>query len=222
MPAQQQAVNVVRYFKRHPQTNQELQDLNKKKRISMWVAFVISLITIPVFYYYDNRQISETELLTIDNLTLSKNPDYTGGKRPRINIYLTSTNRTLVVNVEELGCVDKDEIINTLKTSDTISIKIFKSDKADFYETGFLSKFQKIYGLNKDGNEYIKVSCRNLISTKRTNGAMFASQASAILSLFLIVFVYRKKTNKPTNKFMNIDPITLVCLCWFLALLIYR
>ena len=188
----------------------------------MWVAFVISLITIPVFYYYDNRQISEAELLTIDNLTLSQNPDYTGGKRPRINIYLTNTNRKPVVNFEELACVDKDEILNTLKTRDRISIKIFKSDKADFYETDFFSTFQKIYGLNKDGNEYIKVRCRNLISTKRTNRAMFASEASAILSLFLIVFVYRKKNNKPTNKFTSIDPITTVCLCWFLALLIYR
>jgi hypothetical protein len=199
-----------------------LKDINKKKRISMWVAFVISLITIPIFYYYDNRQISETELLTIGNLTLSQNPDYTDGKRPRINIYLTNTSRTLVVNLEELGCVDKDEILNTLKTRDTISIKIFESDKADFYETGFLSKFQKIYGLKKNGNEYIKVSCRNLISTKRTNGAMFASVISAILSLFLVIFVYRKKTSKPTNVLMNIDPITIVCLCWFLALLIYR
>jgi hypothetical protein len=98
----------------------------------MWVVFAICLITIPIFYFYDNRKISQANLLEIDNLTLAQSPDYLGGKRPRININLTSTDRTLVVNLEELNCVSKDEILKDFKTSDKISIKILSSDKEDF------------------------------------------------------------------------------------------
>ena len=129
----------------------------------MWVAFIICLIAIPIFYYYDNKQISQADLLEVDNLIISQSPDFIGGRRPRINIHLTNTDRTLVVNLEELNCVNKDEILNSFKTNDTISIKIFSSDTADFYKTGLISKFQKTYGLKKNGQEFIELSCRNLI-----------------------------------------------------------
>ena len=186
----------------------------------MWIAFVICLITMPIFYFYDNKQISQADLLEIDNLTLAQNPDYFGGKRPRININLTNTDRTLVVNLEELNCVSKDEILKDFKTSDKISIKIFSSDKEDFYKTGTISKYQKIYGLQKNGREYIQLACRNSISTKKTIAAMYASIATALLSLLLALLVFR-----PNNKFERVgiiysDPITVVCFCWFVVVII--
>ena len=192
----------------------------------MWVSFVICLITIPVFFYYDNRQISEDNLFKIDNLTLAQNPNFTEGKRPRININLTNTKRTLVVNLEELTCVNKDEILNNFKTTDTISIKIFSSDKADFYKVSAISKFQKIYGLNKHGRQFIELSCRNLVSTKKTIAAIYASGVTAILSFILAVFVFIPKAKFATKGIIYSDPITVISFCWFLimilALLILR
>ena len=186
----------------------------------MWVAFVICLITIPVFYYFDNKQISESDLFKIDNLTLTQNPDYIGGKRPRININVTNSDRTLVVNLEELNCVNKDEILKNFKTSDTISIKIFSTDKADFYKTGFISKFQKIYGLKKDGREFIELSCRNLVSTKKTIAAIYASGTTAILSFLLAAFVFRPKAKFEKKGTIYKDPITVTCFCWLLVMIL--
>jgi hypothetical protein len=176
----------------------------------MWVAFTICLISIPFFYYYDNRQISQADLLEINNLTLSQDPDFTGGKRPRINIHLTNTDRTLVVNLEELNCVSKDEILNNFKTNDKISIKIFSTDTADFYKTGLISKFQKIYGLKKNEREFIELSCRNLVSTKKTMAAIYASVASAFLSFTLAAFVFRPKTNYERKGIIYKDPIMIL------------
>jgi hypothetical protein len=186
----------------------------------MWVAFVICLISIPVFYYYDNRQISETDLLEIGNLTLAQSPDYLSGKRPRININLTNTDRTLVVNLEELNCVTKDEILSNFKRNDTISIKIFIADKEDFYKTGIISKFQKIYGLKKNGQEYIQLACRNSVSTKKTIAAIYASCATAILSFILAILVFRPNIKFGKKGIIYSDPITVVCFCWFLVLII--
>ena len=186
----------------------------------MWIVFVISLITIPLFYYFDNRQISETELSIIDNLTLSQNPDYTSGKRPKINIYLKNTERILVVNLEELNCVDKDDILKNLKEKDTISIKILKSDLAEFNEIGIISKYQKLYGLSKNEREYIKLSCRNKISNVKTIAATYASFVSAILSLILALFVFKPKITYERKGFLYNDPITIICLCWFLVTII--
>ena len=186
----------------------------------MWIAFAISLITIPIFYYYDNRQISEADLLVIDNLTLSQNPDYTGGKRTRININLTNTDRTLVVNLEELNCVSKDDILSSFKRGDTISIKLFSSDTAEFYKTGLISKFQKIYGLKKGGQEYIELSCRNSVSSKKTIAAIYASLATAILSLILAATAFRPKTKYEKKGIIRNDPITIICFFWFIVMLI--
>ena len=199
-----------------------LQDINKKKRISMWIACVMCLITIPIFYYYDNRQISDLDLVVIDNLTLVEQPDYTGGKRAEIHIYLTNTERTLVVNLEELSCVNKDEILNTFSPGDIISIKILSSDKEEFYSTGIISRYEKIYGLRKNGREYIELACRNAVSTKKTIAAIYASAATAVLCFALAVWVFRP-TNKSEKKgIIYSDPITVISLFWLIVLFISK
>lgn len=183
-------------------------------------SFYNFICTILIFYYYDNRQISEADLFAIDNLTLSQNPDYTAGKRPRININLTNTERKLVVNLEELNCVRKDEILSNFKKSDIISIKIFSSDKAHFYEKGFISKYQKIYGLKKDGQEYIGLSCRNSVSTKKTIAAIYASGATAIMSILLAVLAFSPKSKSEKKGIIYSDPITAVSLCWLVVMIL--
>jgi len=186
----------------------------------MWIAFAICLITIPIFYYYDNRQISEADLFEIDNLILKENSYYTGGKNPSVQINLTNTERTLVVNLEELNCVNKNEILNSFKTRDAISIKIFHNDKADFYKTGIISRFQKIYGLKKNGREYIQLSCRNSVSSKKTIAAIYASCATAILSFLLAVIVFTPNIKFEKRGIIYSDPITVISFFWFIVLII--
>ena len=188
----------------------------------MWVTFVISIITIPIFIYFDNRQISEDELETIQNLTLSQDSYYTGGRRSSIKINLTNTERTLVINLEELVCVQYKDIIDNFKKGDTVSIKIFRSNKRDFYNPSFISRFQKIYGLNKSGKEFIQLSCRNSVSIKKTKAATYASISSCILSLFFGIFIFKPKTRQQAIGQIKIDPILIICICWLLVLAIFR
>ena len=186
----------------------------------MWVVFVICLISIPIFYFYDNRQISEVELVEIDNLILLNNPDYILGKRARINLNLANTDKTLVVNLEELDCIKKDEILHNLKTGDRISIKIFSIDTINFYNRSSKSKFQKIYGLKKNGQEFIALNCRNLVSKKKSMAAIYATGVSSILSLVLALFLFNPKTKYLKKGILNRDPIIIICFCWAVVMII--
>ena len=182
----------------------------------------MSVITIPIFIYFDNRQISEDQLVTIQGLTLSQDSYYTGGRRSSIKINLTNTERTLVINNEELICVQRKEIIDNFKKGDTISVKISSSNKTDFYNPSFISRFQKIYGLNKNGKEFIQLSCRNLASNKKTDATTFASISTSILSLFFAIFIFKPKTEEEVIGQIKIDPTLIICICWLLVYGIFR
>ena len=192
----------------------------------MWWIFVISIITIPVFIYFDNRQISEVDLAKIDNLILSQdsyyNPGGGKGSTPSLKLKVTATDRTLVINYEEYSCVTNNVILDNFKQSDTISIKIDKSNLDNFYSTTFFSKFVKLYGLTKNGKDYISLSCRNEVSTKKTNAATKASIASAILSLVFALFIFRPKTKYQAVGQFPIDPILIVLIVWLVICIVFR
>ncbi|MEO6732913.1 MAG: hypothetical protein ABIN01_16940 [Ferruginibacter sp.] len=192
----------------------------------MWWIFVISLITIPVFIYFDNGQISENDLTRIDKLILSENSYYNpgGGKgsTPSLKLNITATNRTLVINYEEYSCVTNKVILDNFKQGDTISIKIDKSNLDNFYSTTFLSKFVKLYGLTKNNKDYISLSCRNKVSTKKTNAATNATIASAILSLIFALFILRPKTKYQAVGQFPIHPILIVLIVWLVIYIAFR
>jgi hypothetical protein len=188
----------------------------------MWVAFALSLLSIPVFIYVDNKQVNEKDLLTVNNLTLSEKPYYVSGRRALIGIKLQETPRTLVINQEELECVDHQEVVDNFKPGEEVTIKIYPEDKNDFYSTGYISEFQKIYGLTKNGQEYIELHCRNTVSTKKTQAFTMASITSGILSLIFAVFAYKSKTNNNISGSKIIDPLLIVCGCWLIVAIIFR
>jgi hypothetical protein len=195
-----------------------LDDVNKSKRISMWWLFAISLITIPFFIYFDNRQIAESDLARVDKLILSRDSYYSprGGKgaTQSLKLNVTTTDRTLVINFEEYSCANNKDILDNFKRGDTISIKIDKDDLGSFYKVDFFSKVVKLYGLTKRSTDYISLTCRNSVSTKRTNAATIASIVSAILSLVFALFILRPKTKYETNGKFPIDPVLVVLVVW--------
>ena len=199
-----------------------MQDINKKNRSTLLWTFVISLITIPIFIHFGNQQISAEEVQTISNLTLSGDAYYSGGKRSSINLNVTNAQKTLLINLEELECVDKKEILDNFKKGNSIDIRIPTSDVAGFYEASLISSYQKIYGLSKEGREYLQLNCRNSVSKKKTNAAIWASISTAILSMVLALFVSKPVTRQRARRHLEIDPIFLICICWILVLLILR
>ena len=127
-----------------------------------------------------------------------------------------------MINLEELECVNKKEIVDNFKKGNSIDIRIPNSDVAGFYNPSSISRYQKIYGLSKDGKEYIKLSCRNSVSTKKTNAAIWASISTAILSMFLALFVFKPRIKQRARDRLEIDPIFLICICWLVVMLIVR
>lgn len=199
-----------------------MEDVNKNKRVSLWVIILVSLITIPILNYFDNKPISEHELETVQNLTIAEDSYYSGGKRPAININVADAEKTLILNLEELICVQRNEILNNFKKGDIISIKIFRSSKSAFYESSSIKKFEKIYGLNKNGKDFIELSCRNSVAARETKAAIYACIATSVLGLFLALFIFKPKTNQQAKRQIKIDPVLTICICWLLIYAIFR
>ncbi len=150
-----------------------MDDVNKAKRISMWWIFTISLITIPIFHYFDNHQLTDADLATIPDLILSEDSQYDpgGGKSspPSIKFKFTNTNRGFDITYEEFQCVTKANILTDFKKGDTITIKINKAQKSKFYRSHWFSKYSKLYGLSKGGKSYLSLDCRNKVDDKRAS-----------------------------------------------------
>lgn len=192
-------------------------DINKVKRKEMWWAFVISLLSITGLKIFDGRQFSDTDFATINDLILSEDSYYnSGGAKgsPSVVLQTTTTNRSLIINYEEYACVKNKIILDSFKEGDTISIKISKEGIYDFYSTSTFGKFAKLYGLAKDGKEYISLACRNKIATTRTRAAIVASISTAMLSLIFAVFLLRPKTKYEAHGKLPISPILIVTLAW--------
>jgi hypothetical protein len=192
----------------------------------MWWLFAIYLITIPLFNLFDNDQLTENDLVTIDNLILSKNAekDPGGGKysRPSLQFRFTATERGFLFSGEEYSCVNDNDILKNFKMGDTVSIKLKKSDKDKFSNANWFIKFTKIYGLSKDGKEYLSLACRNKVSNRWSHAATMASITSAVLSLIFAVFILRPKTKYQALRGLSIDPIFIVLVAWLAVFLMLR
>ena len=201
-----------------------MEDFNKSKRVSLWWAFVIFLITIPIFHFVDNKQFTDGDLTTINNIVLAEDSKYDpgGGKGASpesIELKLTITKRGFHLTYEEYLCVDKNIILTNCKKGDTISIKIAKSDKSNFYKTDWFRTFTKLYGLSKNGKEYLSLQCRNQVSNKRTRAATIASSLCATLAGILALVFYKPKTKFQAFGQIPIHPLILIAIVYLICYL---
>lgn len=192
----------------------------------MWWILVVSLASIPIFHFFDNKQLVEDDLFTVENLILSKDSWYDpgGGKSssPSIKFNFTSTTRRFQLIQEEIQCVKISGILTNFKKGDTVTIKIDKSDKEKFNGSNWFSQYSKLYGLAKKGQSYLSLECGNKVSVKRTNAGKAASICSAILSLGFALFILRPKTKYQAYGQFPIDPIFVVILVWLIVCIALR
>lgn len=187
---------------------------------------MISIITIPLFIFFDNKQLTEKELIEIDNLILKKNSykDAGGGKwgTPSLKFEFTNTERVFLLTYEEYQCVTNKIILENFKKGDTVSIKISKSDRDNFFKTNWFSKSSKIYGLSKHSKNYLSLDCRNKISNRWTTAAVVASTATAILSLIFAIVLSKPKNKYEAIGMLPFDPILVVLIVWILICIMLR
>lgn len=192
----------------------------------MWWAFAVSLITIALFFFFDNKQLKNEDLTSIDNLILSENSQYDpgGGKSspPSIKFKFTNSEREFQFTYEEFQCVNDSTILADFKKGDTVTIKLKKADISNFNNSNWLNKYSKLYGLIKRSKSYLSLDCRNKVSDRRTNAATKASISSAILSLFFALFIFKPKTKYQALGQFPVDPILIVLAVWLIVCITLR
>ena len=105
--------------------------------------------------------IKSSDLKLIENLTISEKPIFkeTKGKRGRqwIEFKCENNKSTFEIANFDYSCVTDSEILNEIKKSDTISIKILNEDLDNFDNETTC----EIHSLIKYEKEYIDIECRN-------------------------------------------------------------
>lgn len=190
-----------------------------------WIL-VGAIVSIPLFYCLDNKQLTKEDLSTVNNLILSKDAEFNpgGGKAsaPSILFSFTSSDRSFQLVYEEYQCVSNSDILTNFKKGDTVSISVSKSDIEKIYHSNWFDSHSKIYGLLKNGESYVSLDCRNQVSHKRAFAATIASILSAVLSTSFLAFFLTRKTKHQAYGSFPINPVFVIILTWAITYLLLR
>ncbi|MFH6993510.1 hypothetical protein [Flavobacterium sp. FlaQc-48] len=148
--------------------------------------------------------IEQSDLEVYENLIISNAPKFKErkGKRSRKWIEFNCINNQSAFEIAgyDYSCVNDEEVINEIKTGDTISVAILKDDLNDFNTQNSC----EIHSLVKNDKEYLDLRCRNEVDTgggKRIFLILFS-----ISILTAIVYSLPKKP----KLFDIVDPILIV------------
>jgi hypothetical protein len=147
---------------------EELNEWQKKRKDYMAVAIICLIIGIYFFAKVINESyiIKPSELKVIENLIISEKPIFkeTKGKRGRKWIEFKCVNNKTTFEIADFDyvCVNDNEILNEIKNSDTISIKILNTDVENFANETTC----EIHSLIRNNKEYLDIECRNKVDNK--------------------------------------------------------
>ena len=186
----------------------------------MWLTCVAFLIFIPAAIFIDGKKISESDLVRLKDLILSKNSSIQPGGKGRfrsIDFTFTNTGYRFRITEEEYQCVSDKEILSNFKEGDTISIKLKKSDQSNFFSVNWFNKSSTIYGLSKKGIEYLTLRCRNQVNSKWIKAATIASTVAVILAFIFAMIVLKPKTKRDAFGQFPINPFIVVAIAWLIV-----
>ncbi|MNQ00107.1 hypothetical protein D3C85_127440 [compost metagenome] len=148
--------------------------------------------------------IEQSDLEVYENLIISNAPKFKErkGKRSKkwIEFNCINNQSTFEITGDDYSCVNKEELLNEIKTGDTISVAILKYDLDDFNTQNSCG----IHSLIKNDKDYLDLRCRNEEDTgggKRVFLILFS-----ITILTAIVYALPKKP----KLFDKVDPILIV------------
>lgn len=183
-----------------------INDWNKKQK-GYLVVSVLCLIFGTYFFIKvisGSYAIEQSDLEVYENLIISNAPKFKErkGKRSRkwIEFNCTDNQSTFEIASYDYSCVNDEEVINEIKTGDTISVAILKNELDDFNTQNTC----EIHSLVKNDKEYLDLRCRNEEDTgggKRIFLILF--------SIFILTAIVYALPKKP-KLFDIVDPILLV------------
>ena len=199
---------------------EEIDKWQKKRKDYLAVAILCFFVGMYFLIKVQNESyiIKSSELKLIENLTISEKPIFkeTKGKRGRqwIEFKCENNKSTFEIANFDYSCVTDSEILNEIKKSDTISIKILNEDIENFDNETTC----EIHSLIKYNKEYLDIKCRNKVDNNDgKKGIVF------FLCLSLMCTVVYYCSEKP-NLFNHIAPeilIGIITIIIFISLRIY-
>ncbi|MFD1604099.1 hypothetical protein ACFSJW_08670 [Flavobacterium artemisiae] len=191
----------------------------QQRRKDYLAVSIICLIAGACFFYNvinESYVIKPADLTTIEKLVISKNPVFKEKKgkhgRKWIEFKCAENYSTFEIEGFDYKCALRSEIVEEIKTGDTISIQVLNKEMENFdAETSC-----EIHSLIKNDRDYLDIECRN--SADNSDGKRGCIMLFGISLMCFIVFAFE---NKPIL-FDQMDPaviIGLVAIILFLALL---
>ena len=188
-------------------------DWKEERVLYLLLAIVGAIIMVFSYFRYENTTgINEVELITVDNIVLSQNPEVVRGKYgERVLLHVKNNNKPFQVSGDEFSEMIKQDIIEYIKASDTISVK---TDKSEFNKIGnetFFDNYTEINSLTKNGQQFLDIELTNIIKKKK-------NQLEILIGLYFLVIslIYWSFKTRP-----RFSPTIVICGGFFLLLFIF-
>ena len=189
--------------------------ISKSDRI---VVITISLIMILSFLYLALRDNSlpNNELVSI-NVKLKSPPKYDEYK------IKSTTYRDIILTTKEYSrefkitsmtyeATNHEEFKTDIKSGDNIELKVLKSEVSELNEHSFWNDYNEVYGLTKDGKNYIDIELRTELKDSDSKWSYF------LVAIGLVMLPYGFLKRKPLISMEK--AITTICVIGLILILI--
>lgn len=171
------------------------EDWQEKRKNYLAVAIICFLVGTYFFtrVLSGSYVIEPSDLEVYENLITAETPEFktTKGKHSRrwIEFKCINNKSTFEIASFDYSCININEVINEIKTGDTISIAILKNDIEDFdAETSC-----EIHSLIKNDKEYLNIQCRNKLDNKDSEKGFLVLFAITIMTGIVFLFPQKPK-----------------------------
>ncbi|MBF4517769.1 hypothetical protein IRZ71_15500 [Flavobacterium sp. ANB] len=187
----------------------------EQKRGGYLLVAVISIL-VGVYFLINLKigsyEIKPSELEMVEGLIIKKKPEFkvSGGKNKRhwIEFKCYNNQTTFEIADYDYKCINKEEVVNEINISDTISVMVLKKDLGNIdTETSC-----EIHSLVDKDKEYLDINCRN--NKDQKDGEVGYLICSAITVITGSVFLFKKKP----KFFDDVDPRVMI---WIIIILLF-
>lgn len=171
------------------------EDWQEKRKNYLAVAIICFLVGTYFFtrVLSGSYVIEPSDLEVYENLITAETPEFktTKGKHSRkwIEFKCINNKSTFEIASFDYSCININEVINEIKTGDTISIAILKNDIEDFdAETSC-----EIHSLIKNDKEYLNIQCRDKLDNKDGEKGFLVLFVITIMTGIVFLFPQKPK-----------------------------
>jgi len=201
----------AKYIKTHPRDWDTAPWYGKILLLSVPLFFILGSLYIALH----NSDITEEEL-TYQRATLKKAPVYSGGKHPSIKIQTKEFFNPFTIEGITLEACSVNAIINQMNANESITLQYLIDDIDDLNKTSFFNSSVSLYGLRKDGTQYIDLDLRNKLQ-KEDNQWAYMGVGFGLIILYYVLAKRQPKLAMDDALGQYSIAFILILLLWYFA-----